>query len=219
MTRYFKFTDGKVMPVRTFYGVAKNYSKHAKEMNSVVPSEPMLFLKPPAAYIEDGETIYLPDISNLVHYEVELAVIIAQDCKNINREDAFKYIAGYAVGIDVTLRDLQMKAKNDGSPWTISKAFYTSAPISKVVPQTIYGDTIPNFDLELELNSKIVQKASTTEMERPVDLLIEYLSKVFTLEAGDCILTGTPEGVGQIVSGDKLYAKLLNTIELRVNCK
>jgi 2-keto-4-pentenoate hydratase/2-oxohepta-3-ene-1,7-dioic acid hydratase in catechol pathway len=213
-----KFTDGYQLEVGTMYCIGKNYAKHAAEMGGAVPKEPVVFLKPPAAYIPDGAEIIIPDFSNNVHHEVELVVAIGKDATDVSKENALDYVAGYAVGIDVTLRDVQQDAKDKGKPWTTAKAFRTSAPISKFIPASEVGDD-NLFDLELKVNGEIRQQGNTKEMERSVETLIEYLSKVFTLRKGDLIFTGTPEGVGQINSNDKLEASLVGYVSLNIKVK
>jgi acylpyruvate hydrolase len=212
----YEFTDGRKMKVGTMYCVGQNYSKHAKEMGSEVPKDPIIFLKPPIAYVPDGGKVIIPAISNLPHHEVELVVIIGKECENINVNDAVNYIAGYAVGLDITLRDIQNKAKKDGHPWAVAKGFRTSAPISKIVSASQFGDEVPFFNIELKVNGEVKQSTSTKEMERSVAVLISYLSGIFGLREGDCIFTGTPEGVGEIKHGDKLHAELKGHVTLDV---
>ncbi|MFC2129902.1 fumarylacetoacetate hydrolase family protein [Bacteroidota bacterium] len=215
--RKFRFKNGKNIEVKTMYGIGKNYAKHAAEMGDSVPKDPIIFIKPPSAFIENNGTIILPAISKNVHHEVELVVVIGKPCANIYADKALEYIAGYAVGIDVTLRDIQNKAKEKGQPWAVSKGFVTSAPVSEVIPAEEFGNTLPDFDIQLTVNGEIKQNSSTKDMVRPVGILIEYLSTIFTLEPGDCIFTGTPEGVGQIKKGDKLHAELVNHVSLDVD--
>jgi 2-keto-4-pentenoate hydratase/2-oxohepta-3-ene-1,7-dioic acid hydratase in catechol pathway len=213
--KYYKFNDGKRLKVGTMFGIGKNYAAHAKEMGGGVPEEPIIFLKPPTSYVPNKGQIILPPISQNVHHEVELVVVIGRDCRNIKKKDAWDYVAGVAVGIDVTLRDVQHKAKEKGEPWAVSKGFFTSAPISEIIP--LEGVKSKYFDIELYVNGVLKQKASTKSMERSVAELIEYISKVFTLSKGDCIFTGTPEGVGKIVKGDKLVANLVGYTQLSVS--
>lgn len=215
--RTYKFKNGKQLEVKTMYGIGKNYAKHAAEFGGGIPEEPIIFIKPPVCYVENGGTIKLPQMSNNVHHEVELVVIIGNDCANIKASQAGDYIAGYAVGIDVTMRDVQFKAKEKGEPWAVAKGFHTSAPISNVIPAEEFSGTIPDFDLLLKVNGELRQSSSTKFMERSIGVLIEYLSKVFTLEAGDCIFTGTPEGVGKIQSGDKIFAELSGFVSLQID--
>jgi len=217
MKKELVFTDGRLLQPGTFYGIGNNYALHAKEMGNALAAEPVVFIKPSSAYIQSGEEIIIPPISNLVHHEVELVVVIGNEAINIDRVDANKYIAGYAVGIDVTLRDLQTKNKKEGKPWAVSKGFHTSAPISEILPiESLSGDE-HIFTIELFVNGQLRQRGSTADMERPVGLLVEYLSKIFTLNPGDCIFTGTPEGVGQILPGDKLSANLSGLVSLDVS--
>ncbi|TAL68477.1 MAG: FAA hydrolase family protein [Bacteroidetes bacterium] len=213
----YEFSDGRKMKVGTMFCVGQNYSKHAKEMGSEVPKDPIIFLKPPNAYTPDGGKVILPEISNLPHHEVELVVIIGKDCDNVSASDAINYIAGYAVGLDITLRDIQNKAKTNGHPWAVAKGFRTSAPISKIVPASQFENNIPVFDVELKINGELRQQTNTREMERSVAVLISYLSGIFGLREGDCIFTGTPEGVGEIKNGDKLHAELKGFVSLDVS--
>lgn len=217
MKRFLTFTHGEKIELANIYAVASNYSKHAKEMGTKIPEEPVIFLKPSSAFIPSGGTILLPKISNEVHHEVELVVVIGNDGYNIAEEEAYKYICGYAVGIDVTLRDIQRKAKSDGKPWGIAKGFYTSAPISDVVPSDVFGQEIPSFDLLLKVDGELRQKANTSTMERSVAELVSFISKIFTINTGDCIFTGTPDGVGKIVPGNQIYAELSGYVSLICN--
>ena len=211
----FAFSDGTTMPVGTMYCIGKNYAAHAREMGGEVPSSPVVFLKPPAAYLPDGGVVRIPPFSQLVHHEVEMVVVIGEDCVSVPREEAHRCIAGYGIGLDMTLRDVQTEAKKKGEPWAVAKGFVTSAPISAITPAAQF-DGIPDFDLTLSVNGQLRQSGSTRSMERPVDTLIEYLSAVFTLRRGDCIFTGTPEGVGAVKSGDVLRAKLSGGASLEV---
>ncbi len=212
------FTNGDTLDIGTMYCIGKNYAKHAAEMGGTVPKDPVVFLKPPAAFVEDGGTIYIPAISTNVHHEVELVVAISEDCIDVEEAEAGKYIAGYAVGIDVTLRDIQQNAKDNGKPWATAKGFRSSAPISKFIPAEEIGKN-NLFDLEIRVNDKLRQKGKTKDMERSVEKLISYLSKIFTLRKGDLIFTGTPEGVSQISSGDCINASLVGYVDLKVNVK
>jgi acylpyruvate hydrolase len=207
---YFTFTDGQTLEAGTVFGIGKNYAAHAREMGGEVPRSPMVFLKPPTALLADGGVVICPAFSENLHYEVEMVVVIGEDCQNVPDSEARSVIAGYAVGLDMTLRDVQNAAKQDGAPWAVAKGFVSSAPVSRVLPAVLFGehDTIPDFDLELTVNETVRQRASTQMMERSVETLIAYLSSVFTLRRGDAIFTGTPEGVGQVQSGDVLQANM-----------
>ena len=187
--------------------LARTYKKHAEEMKSEIPKEPLIFLKPTSSVIFNGESIQIPKMSKCVHHEVELAVIIGKKCKNILKKDAMNYIFGYAVALDITARDIQNKLKNKGWPWGIAKGFDTFAPISEVVLKENVSNP-QNLDISLKLNGKIKQSSNTNNMIFSIEEIIEYISKIMTLETGDLIMTGTPEGVGEIVSGDILEAQL-----------
>lgn len=214
------FTDGRSMPVGTMYGIGQNYDKHAREMGSTLKrGEKIIFIKPASCYVPDGGTILLPKISNEVHHEVELVVIIGKECKKVSKEDAWDYIAGFAVGIDATLRDLQKYAKEKGLPWAIAKGFRTSAPISKIVPAEQIEKKKKDFELELKINGERRQVGNTMDMIYSVEELIEFLSSVYDLEPGDVIFTGTPEGVGKLNDGDILEAQLKGFIELKITAR
>jgi 2-keto-4-pentenoate hydratase/2-oxohepta-3-ene-1,7-dioic acid hydratase in catechol pathway len=213
-----KFTDGREIQVGTMYGIGQNYDKHAKEMGSTLKrGEKIIFIKPSSSYVPDGGNITLPDFSNEVHHEVELVVVIGKECKDVTKEQAWDYIAGFAVGIDATLRDLQKQAKDKGLPWAIAKGFRTSAPISKIVPVKEFERNKNDFTFQLKINGEVRQFGNTQDMIYSVEELIEFLSSVFDLQAGDVIFTGTPEGVGKLNKGDKLEADLINLVKLNVN--
>lgn len=219
MKRFLEFIDGRKCAISNIYAIASNYRTHAVEMGISIPEHPLVFLKPTSSFVPDGGTIWLPPISKNVQYEVELVVLIKKNGFNIPESEAINYIGGYAVGIDVTLRDLQQEAKNRGKPWGIAKGFYSSAPISKVIPVETFGGNIPNFDLVLKVNDELRQTGNTKDMEHSVSHLVSFISKVFSLNVGDCIFTGTPEGVGTIFEGDRLEAKLKDFVKLVVYAK
>lgn len=213
----YNFANNEIIQVGTMYCIGRNYADHAKEMGVEVPGEPIVFLKPPSAYVNSGSTVRLPSISNEVHHEVELVAVIGKDCMNVRKEEAIDVIEGYAVGIDLTLRDVQSRAKKKGHPWAVAKGFSGSAPISQVIPASGIKDDIIDFDLELQVNGITKQKGNTAFMQRPLAELIEYLSSIFDLRRGDCIFTGTPEGVGPVKSGDEVTAYLGELARLNIN--
>jgi len=205
--------------IRTIYCIGRNYAAHARELNNPVPGEPVVFIKPASSVVADGESIVIPPQSTDVHYEAELVVAIGNVGKNIPVADAMKYVAGYGIGIDVTARDLQQVAKEKSLPWSIAKGFDTFAPLSNFVATS----ALPNPDdisYTLDINGERRQIGLTSHMLFPIPFLIHYLSGIFTLNPGDIIFTGTPEGVGKLNSGDKLTASLIGTeIALRVDVK
>ncbi len=185
--------------------LGRNYAKHAKELGHEVPKEPVIFLKPPSSLIGPKEAIILPRISKRVDHEVELAVIIGKRGRRISRERAMEYVLGYTILLDITARDLQWEAKRKGLPWTVAKGFDTFAPVG---PRLVDKRELDVSDLELGLkvNGELRQLARTSEMIFKIPEIIEYISSVMTLEAGDIIATGTPAGVGPLRHGDEIEA-------------
>ena len=202
-----------LLPTHKKYAVGKilclgqNYAKHAKEMGAVAPSSPIIFLKPSTAVIENGEAIVLPAMSDDVHHEVELTVLLGKKGKNIPQSKAFNYIAGYGIGLDMTMRDRQKEAKAAGNPWSIAKGFDTSAPLSPFISKDQVNNP-DNLEITLRVNGKERQHSNTSNMIYKIDYIIAFLSSIFTLEEGDIIYTGTPEGVGKVVEGDVIDAEI-----------
>ena len=177
--------------------VGKNYAVHAAEMNSSVPDEPVIFLKPNTTVIADEDSIVLPDQSNDVHYEAELAVVIGAVAKDVPVERAGEVIFGYTCANDVTARDLQAKDKQ----WTRAKSFDTFCPLGPWIETELDPSTL---NISCEVNDEVKQSSNTKEMIRGVHEMVSWISKVMTLIPGDVILTGTPAGVGPIVAGDSV---------------
>lgn len=203
------------IPAGTLFCIGRNYAKHAAEMKSDVPDEPMVFLKPQSALIRSGESIQLPPQSSDVHHEVEMVAVIGKGGRRIDRDDALDHVAAYAVGIDVTARDVQADAKAKGHPWSVAKGFDTFAPLGPLTPADEVGDP-QALSIQLDVNGETRQSAHTRDMIFPVEALIHHLSHIFTLAPGDLIYTGTPEGVGPIHDGDVLEASLSNCAPLRI---
>lgn len=197
------------LEVRKIFCIGRNYAEHAKEMNAAVPEAPIFFLKPATAIIGNGGVILKPAISNDLHHEVEMTVLIGGGGKNIRKQDALKHIAGYGIGLDMTLRDVQGEAKKKGLPWTLAKGFDTSAPLSPFVPSSQVQDP-HNLGVRLEVNGVTKQSSNTKNFIFKIEDLISYISQFFTFESGDIIYTGTPDGVAQTGSGDRLEAQLLS---------
>ena len=187
--------------------VGQNYRLHIEEMKSKTSKEPLLFLKPSTALLSEGDMIYLPEYSNEIHYETELALLIGKKAKNIVPSEWREYILGAGIALDLTLRDWQRKAKEKGHPWAVAKGFDGSCPISSFTPIGEIED-IQSLSLKMYLNDELRQNGNTQDMIHSVGELLSYISRIFTLEKGDIILTGTPAGVGEIKSGDKLHAEI-----------
>ena len=199
--------DGREVRPGKILCIGRNYADHVREMGDVqgLPSEPVVFLKPPSALVADGGTIELPRQSQDVHHEVELVAVIGTGGKDIAEADALDHVAGYALGLDLTARDLQRKAKDAGKPWSVAKGFDTFAPLGPIAAADDLGD-VQALGIELKVNGEVRQAGNTGQMLFPIARLVALLSEVFTLEPGDLIYTGTPEGVGPVRDGDVLEA-------------
>jgi len=195
-------------PVRRVYCVGRNYAAHAREMGFDPDREPPFFFCKPAdavVPVADGHTLelpYPPETANL-HYEIELVAAIGKGGANIAVGDALQHVWGYAVGLDMTRRDLQMKMREAGRPWELGKAFDQSAPIGPLHPAGAMRN-IHQAAIWLQVNGADKQRSDIGKLIWSVAETIAYLSKYFRLEAGDLIYTGTPEGVGPVVRGDKM---------------
>lgn len=188
-------------PVHRIYCVGRNYSEHVKEMGGdPKTSVPTFFTKPADAIVPSGSSIPYPLATKELHYEVELVVCIGQPGVQISIENAFDHVFGYAVGIDLTRRDLQSDAKRKGMPWDSSKAFDQSAPISAIFTRSVHLEG--NRKIQLALNGKLQQDAVLDQMIWSIPEIIHHLSHQFHLQSGDLIFTGTPSGVGPLIPGD-----------------
>lgn len=184
--------------------IGRNFSEHAKELGNETPSDPVVFCKPDTALLRNNDPFFIPDFSNDVHHEVELVIKINRVGKNIQPKFASRYYDEIGLGIDFTARDLQSDLRAKGLPWEISKAFDSSAAISKqFINKTELGD-LSNLDFSLMIDDKTVQKGSTNQMVFSFEELICYVSKFFTLKIGDLIYTGTPAGVAPVKINDRL---------------
>lgn len=183
--------------------IGQNYVEHNKELNSKNPTEPVVFMKPDTALLKNNKPFFIPDFTDELHYETELIVKINRLGKNIAKKYAHRYYAEIGLGVDFTARDIQRKLKSNGHPWEISKAFDNSAVIGNFIPVSEISD-VQNIDFHLDVNGKTVQQGNSKDMIFPVDELIAYTSKFFTLKIGDILFTGTPVGVGKVQVGDRL---------------
>lgn len=197
----------------SLYCIGRNYAMHAAEMNSKVPEEPVVFLKPRSSLLFDGGTIILPGKSNNVHHEVELVLLIGKMAKHISQTEADSVIRAFAIGLDITARDLQSSAKQKGLPWSLAKGFDTFSPVGRFVEKGPETD-LRKLDIEVRVNDETRQKGNTSDMIFPVSHIVSWLSHQFTLYPGDLIFTGTPEGVGPIQPGDQISATLCSSKEL-----
>lgn len=219
---YIILAGGETHPVGNIYCIGRNYAAHAAELNNPKPDKPIVFSKPTTAILHDGDTLVLPAGIGEIHHEVELVVLLNGGGRNIPAEQAMQYVEAYAVGIDVTARDLQQKLKAAGHPWLIAKGYDGFAPVSEFIPADQTGDA-DALTITLDINGKRVQSGRVKDMLFSLPELIGYLSSIFSLRAGDLIFTGTPEGVGPLHRADQLLATLSNAgsnsiCELRLNC-
>jgi len=206
-------------PVHRIYCVGRNYEEHAKEMGFTGREPPFFFLKPNDSLVlvnpgETGSMPYPPLTKNL-HHEIELVVAIGKGGKNIKAADAFSHIYGYAVGLDMTRRDLQGEMKKQGRPWCIGKSFDHSAPMGPITPAAQAGDVV-NAELFVQVNGADRQRSNVNKLIWNIAETIEHLSAAWELQAGDLIFTGTPEGVAAVVPGDTMVGGVTGLGELKV---
>ncbi|MFZ9573680.1 MAG: fumarylacetoacetate hydrolase family protein [Limnohabitans sp.] len=210
---------GQQFPVHRIYCVGRNYVEHAQEMGFTGREPPFFFLKPADAIVvvpagQTGSMPY-PSLTQDLHHEIELVVAIGQGGRNIKAADAMSHIFGYAVGLDMTRRDLQGEMKKQGRPWCIGKAFDHSAPIGPIVPAAQAGD-VTHAEISLQVNGKDRQRSNVSKLIWNIAETIEHLSAAWELQPGDLIYSGTPEGVAAVVAGDLLVGQVAGVGELRI---
>ena len=206
-------------PVHRIYCVGRNYEEHAKEMGFTGREPPFFFMKPADAVLvvnagETGDMPY-PSLTQNLHHEIELVVAIGKGGKHIKAADAMNHIYGYAVGLDMTRRDLQNDMKKQGRPWCIGKGFDHSAPIGPITPAAEAGD-VASAEIYVQVNGQDRQRSNTSQLIWNIAETIEHLSAAWELQPGDLIYTGTPEGVGAVVSGDVMVGSVAGLGELKV---
>ena len=206
---------------RKIVALGLNYALHVKEGNFTVPAEPIIFAKAGSSVIGPGETVRLPRGMGRMDHEVELAVVIGSTAREVKKRHAFRHVAGYTICNDVSARDLQTKDLEKKHPWFRSKSFDTFTPLG---PWIVTADEFPppvRLTLECSVNGKLRQKANTAELVFGIPEIIEFVSRLITLEPGDVISTGTPEGIGPITHGDVIECRcegigaLVNPVRLR----
>ncbi len=195
----------ELFPVRRIFCVGKNYAAHAAEMGSDVKA--VFFMKPADAIVPPGGPVPYPPGTNNLHHEVELVAALASGGRDISKDAALDHVFGYAVGVDLTRRDLQAEARESGGPWEASKSFDASAPCSALRPAADTG-ALSSAAIKLSVNDQMRQDADIADMVLPLPAIIAQLSALFTLAPGDVIFTGTPAGVGPLSPGDKVHASI-----------
>lgn len=194
--------------------VGRNYAEHAREMRSAVPREPVLFLKPSSAYAPEGAPVLVPPYTRDLQHELELGVVVGARARAVPEAAAMDYVGGYALCLDMTARDVQDECKRQGLPWTLAKGFASSCPVSAFVPKARVPDP-HRLRLWLRVNGELRQQGDTAAMLFSVPYLVSYVSRVLTLEEGDLLLTGTPEGVGPVKEGDTIEAGIEGLVSMR----
>jgi fumarylpyruvate hydrolase len=207
-------------PVHRIYCVGRNYEEHAKEMGFTGREPPFFFLKPADSLVvvDAGQTgtMPYPSLTKNLHHEIELVVAIGVGGRNIKAVDAAKHIYGYAVGLDMTRRDLQNDMKKQGRPWCIGKAFDASAPIGPITRKEQAGD-LDKAEISLQVNGSDRQRSTIAKLIWNVAETIEHLSSAWELQPGDLIYTGTPEGVSAVVQGDRLMGQVTGLVSLSID--
>lgn len=208
-----------LFPVHRIYCVGRNYAEHAKEMGFSGREAPFFFTKPADAVlvVKEGTTgeMPYPTLTQDLHHEIELVVALGKGGRNIKAEDAASHIFGYAVGLDMTRRDLQAEAKKQGRPWDIAKGFDHSAPITPIVPAD-QATGIGSASIWLDVNGARRQASDISKLIWSIAETIEVLSQAWELQAGDLIFSGTPEGVNAVVRGDLLEGGVTGLPALKV---
>mgnify|MGYP001164083993 FL=1 len=198
--------------------IGRNYPQHAAELGNVKPDSPVIFIKPETAKLQRRFPFYIPHFSNEIHHEVEVLVKINRIGKYIEEKFAHKYYQEIGLGIDFTARDLQQNLKDKGLPWEKAKAFDGSALIGSWYEKENFTD-LNQLDFELVKNGSTVQEGNTSQMLWSIDALIAEVSRFFTLKIGDVIFTGTPAGVGPVVTNDVLEGYLGEEKAFKINIK
>lgn len=213
--------DAARFPVHRVYCVGRNYVAHAQEMGYTGRETPFFFLKPADAVVpvpaDETVGIDYPPLTKNLHHEIELVVAIGTGGRSIAAADAMAHVFGYAVGLDMTRRDLQAEMKKQGGPWEISKAFEQSAPVGTIT-RARDVPAIAQAPITLEVNGQPRQASDLSKLVWNIGEIIEHVSNAWTLVPGDLIMTGTPEGVAAVVPGDRLHASIggLESIDVRI---
>jgi len=187
--------------------IGQNYVAHIRELNNPMPQKPVIFMRPLSCLVTPGEQIHFPRHGKQLHYEVEVVVRIGKQGRNIDERDALSYIDALTLGADLTLRDLQIEAKQNGLPWDQAKAFDQSAPLGEFLAYDPVSIDLNDLNFRCHINGELRQDGNTSDMLFGFERLIAELSSIWTLCPGDMIYTGTPSGVGPLQIGDIIEVK------------
>lgn len=204
------------LPVGKVVCVGRNYAAHAIELGNEVPDAPILFIKPASSLVHMAPSFAIPTDQGEVHHEIEIALLVGERLKNIDAETARWSMAGFGLGLDLTLRDVQNELKKKGHPWERAKAFDGACPVSRFIDARGVSWKQP-IEISLDVNGETRQQGNSTQMLFPTFELVAHMSQVFTLEPGDIILTGTPSGVAALQPGDHLVARFGNTLTVETD--
>lgn len=204
------FLDGAPcnLPVGKVVCIGRNYAAHARELGNAIPDAPILFMKPATALAPMQGGFSIPAGRGECHHETEITLLIGRSLKNADAAECRAAIAGVALGLDLTLRDVQNELKKNGHPWEVAKAFDGAAPVSPFIAADTFGD-FSDVRFSLCVNGVARQNGDTADMITPVLALLAYISNIFTLEPGDVVMTGTPAGVAALKSGDALVLEMV----------
>ena len=217
MTYQHQYVDGSVidLPMGKVVCVGRNYAEHARELNTPVPTEPLLFIKPATSVVPMAPSIKLVQGRGPVHYETEIALLIGAPLSGmVSEEEAEAAIIGVGLALDLTLRELQDQLKAKSHPWERAKAFDGACPLSPFVPKAQAGD-LHALSLQLDINGERRQQGSAAEMITPIVALVRHIANQFSLLPGDVVITGTPAGVGVLNPGDELTLVIAGKLQVQ----
>ena len=196
--------NGQLFAPNRIFCIGKNYDEHVKELGGKTPEEPVVFMKPVSSIVAPGESLFMPRHGNLLHHEVEVVLLIGREGQDIPQANALSFIAGVSLGLDLTLRDIQVQLKKAGLPWELSKSFEQSAPLGLLKAYHPGSIDLENLSFTCSVNGELRQQGNTRDMLFPIKSLIHMLSGWWTLRPGDIVFTGTPSGVGPLKAGDRV---------------
>ena len=196
--------NGQLFAPNRIFCIGKNYDEHVKELGGKMPEEPVVFMKPVSSIVAPGESLFMPRHGNLLHHEVEVVLLIGREGQDIPQANALSFIAGVSLGLDLTLRDVQVQLKKAGLPWELSKSFEQSAPLGLFKAYHPGSIDLENLSFTCSVNGELRQQGNTRDMLFPIKSLIHMLSGWWTLRPGDIVFTGTPSGVGPLKAGDRV---------------